>query len=157
MLRKRKIQFILLATGVVLAGSLIGLANRYVNQQEEASPVAADMVAPAEQEASATDPEVSQLHKPYEQEVQTLWKQIQKESDPAEQERLQKQIEQTKTAQVQTRLEWQMEKAMESCNEKLARQIEISLDHLEKQALPSPQIQPAPVPSKKTTKDPDEQ
>ena len=156
MLRQRRIRFILLSMGIVLVGSMIGLANRYVIQHEEALPVAAGMVAPAEQEASAVDPEVSQLHKPYEQAVQTLWEQIQKEPDPQEQERLQKQIEQTKAAQEQTRLEWQMEKAMESGNVELARQIENSLEHLEKQATPSPQVRPAPVLSKKTTKDPDE-
>jgi len=129
---KKKGKYILVSLCFILIATMSGMGQKYIFESVmvEDSGLAQSSDLPATARVSSQNPEMEQVQKPYETEVQSLWKQIQDEPDPAERERLQKEISQVKAEREIARLELSLVMAVERGNDEQTAEIEEELVRL---------------------------
>ena len=130
---KKKGRYILVSLCFILIATMSVMGQKYIFEIVSADD--SGLAQPSDIQTTANiaskNPEMEQSQKPYEAEVQNLWEQIKDEPDPAEQERLQKEISQVKAEGEIARLEQSLVMAVERGDDELTAEIEKELVRLQ--------------------------
>ncbi|MBN2375821.1 MAG: hypothetical protein JXD22_05450 [Sedimentisphaerales bacterium] len=130
---KKKGRYILVSLCFILIATMTGLGQKYILEivMVEDSGLVQPSDAPETATVSGQNPETEQAQNPFDEEVQNLWEQIKDEPDPAECERLQKEIIQVKGNCEIARLEQSLVMAVERGDDDLTAEIEEELVRLQ--------------------------